>query len=125
MIEKIPMNDGSFIRIIVAPSIRMLNSTISTGGVTKNYYKLFLPVLDQGTIGTLSQSATLEGRAVAVKTTASATQIRIRIEFPKSSLGFDSSFFGFKNVEETFNVPASSIIEFYTGKVRISLGVNS
>ena len=41
VIEKLPMNNGNFIRVVVAPSIRMLNSTISTGGEPKNYFRFF------------------------------------------------------------------------------------
>jgi len=124
VIEKLPMNDGNFIRVIVAPSIRMLNSTISTGGQEKNYFKFYLPVLSPGTHPRLSQSVTLFGNSVSVKT-ESCNAVKINVIFPKASLGFDASFFRFKSVEEIVDVPDGSVIEFYTGGVIVSLGLHA
>lgn len=124
IIEKLPMNDGNYIRIVVAPTIRMLNSTISTGGEVKNYFKFYLPVLSSGNHQRLSQSVTLTGKIVSVKTEGSINSIRIDVSFPKSSLGFDSSFFNFDSVTEEVDIPDGSIIEFYTGEVIVSLGLH-
>ena len=41
-IEKLPMNEGNYTRIVAVPSIRMLNSIISGSQTTTNYYKFFL-----------------------------------------------------------------------------------
>lgn len=124
IVEKLPMNDGNYIRIVVAPTIRMLNSTISTGGEVKNYFKFYLPVLSSGNHQRLSQSVTLTGKIVSVKTEGSINSIRIDVSFPKSSLGFDSSFFNFDSVTEEVDIPDGSIIEFYTGEVIVSLGLH-
>jgi hypothetical protein len=124
IIEKLPMNDGNFIRIVVAPSIRMLNSTISTGGGTKNYFKFYLPVLEQGANPRYSQSITLLGSGVSVKT-ETCNSVKINVTFPKTSLGFDSNFFKFKNLEEIVTIPSGSIIEFYTAEVITSLGLHA
>jgi hypothetical protein len=124
VIEKLPMNDGNFIRVVVAPSVRMLNSTISSAGETKNYFKFYLPVLSTGVHPRHSQSVTLMGKTVSVKTDGGVTHVRIDVSFPKTSLGFDSSFFDFKSSSEVVDVPTGSVIEFYTGEVIVSLGLH-
>lgn len=124
IIEKLPMNDGNYIRIVIAPTIRMLNSTISTEGEVKNYFKFYLPVLSSGNHPRLSQSVTLTGKTVSVKTDGSINSVRINVSYPKTSLGFDSSFFNFESVTEEANIPDGSIIEFYTGEVIVSLGLH-
>jgi len=124
VIEKLPMDDGNFIRVVVAPSIRMLNSTISAGGEVKNYFKFYLPVLSSGIHPRNSQSVTLMGKTVSVKTDGDIKIIKITVSFPKASLGFDSDFFRFKNITEIVDVPDGSVIEFYTGEVIVSLGLH-
>lgn len=123
VIEKMPMNDGNFIRVVVAPSIRTLNSTISAGGEEKNYFKFYLPVLEQGSHPRLSQSVTIVGSSVSVKA-ESCNSIKISVTFPKASLGFKNDFFKFKNTEEIVDVPDGSVIEFYTSEVIVSLGLH-
>ncbi|MEM3700794.1 MAG: hypothetical protein QXL57_08045 [Candidatus Bathyarchaeia archaeon] len=125
VVEKLPMADGDYIRVVVVPIIRVLNSTISAGGGVKNYFKFYLPVLKPSeTNPRLSQSVTLTGRNVSVKTMASVNSVKISVSFPKSSLGFGESFFNFDEIEETLNVPSGSIIEFYTSEVIVSLGLH-
>jgi len=124
VIEKLPMDDGNFIRVVVAPSIRMLNSTISTGGNETNYFRFYLPILSSGTHPRYSQSVTLAGSKVLVKTEGAVNRVRIHISFPKGSLGFDKEFFNFEKEDEIINVSSGSVIEFYTGKVIVSLGLH-
>ena len=123
VIEKLPMNDGNYIRVVVAPSIRMLNSTISAGGETKNYSKFYLPVLQQGSHPRRSQSVTLVGSSVSVKT-ESGNAVKITVNFAKASLGFDADFFRFVSTEEIVDIPDGSVIEFYTSEVIVSLGLH-
>lgn len=123
-IEKIPMIDGSFIRVVVVPSIRMLNSTISTGGEEKNYFKFYLPTLSSGNHSRRSQSVTLSGNTVSVKTEGAVSKIRIHVSFLKGSLGFGEDFFKFESLEEEVDVPGGSVVEFYTGEVIVSLGLH-
>jgi len=123
VIEKLPMNDGNFIRVVVAPSIRMLNSTISTGEEAKNYFRFFLPVLSSGSHPRYSQSVTLAGSKVSVKTKGALNNVTIHVSFPKHSLGFNEDFFNFERVDEEVDIPDGSIIEFYTGEVIVSLGL--
>jgi hypothetical protein len=124
-IEKVPMNDGNFIRLVAAPSVRMLNSSITNGGVEKDYYKFYLPVLNQTVHPRLSQSVTLKGSQVSVQIAGSANNVTIHVDFPKAaSSGFDNNFFKFDRVDEVVsNLKSGSIIEFYTGEVVVSLGL--
>jgi hypothetical protein len=121
--EKLPMRDGSFIRVVVAPIIRMLNSTISMGVTKNNYFKFYLPILSNGTSPYHSQSVTLTGKNVLVKTEGSVNAVKIRISFPKIGSGFGSDFFNFDSEEKVVDVPDGSIIEFYTSEVSVSLGL--
>lgn len=121
--EKVPMNDGNYIRVIVAPSIRMLNSTITNGGVVTNYFKFYLPILRAGVSPRHSQSVSLAGSSVLVDTESSVTKVKIHVSFQKASLGFDSQFFNFDSVNEEVDVPNGSIVQFYTGEVTVSLGL--
>lgn len=122
-IQKVPMNDGSFIRVVVAPSIRMLNSTISTGGEEKNYFRFYLPILSSGTHPHDSQSVTLAGSRVSAKLEGAVNKIKIHVSFLKDSLGFDEDFFIFESADEEVNLPNGSTVEFYTGEVIVSLGL--
>jgi hypothetical protein len=124
VIEKIPMNDGSYIRVVAAPAVRMLNSTIITNSTTTNYYKLYLPILSPGTSPLYSQSVTLAGTGVSIQSRSIVSNIRIHVDFPKLSLGFDNGFFKFGNVDQQVTIPNGSIMEFYTGGVTVSLGLN-
>jgi hypothetical protein len=121
--EVVPMIDGNYIRIVVAPSIRMLNSTISTSNSTTNYYNFYLPLLQPGSSPRLSQTITLQGTAVSATTYGVTNTIRIQVDFPKTSQGFDSQFFRFESLTETVQVPAGSILQFYTSEVIVSLGL--
>ncbi len=123
VIEKLPMYDGSYVRVVVAPCVRALNSTISTGpGLTNNYTKFYLPILVPKNQTGSSQSVTLSGTRVSVKTQGVNT-IRITVGFPNASLGFDADFFRFTNTTITPTIPSGSVVEFYTGEVSVSLGL--
>jgi hypothetical protein len=121
--EQVPMRDGSFIRVVVAPAIRMLNSTITMGGAKNNYTKFYLPILCNGTSPHYSQSVTLTGKNVLVKTEGGVNAVKIRVSFPRISEGFDKFFFNFDVEEKVVNVPPGSTVEFYTSEVSVSLGV--
>lgn len=121
--EQLPMPDGSFIRVVVAPIIRMLNSTISMSGATTNYFKFYLPILTNGTSPHNSQSVTLTGKNVLVKTEGSVNAVRICISFPRIGEGFGSDFFNFDSQEKVISFSKPSIIEFYTSEVSVSLGL--
>jgi len=124
VMEKLPMNDGNFIRIVVVPIIRMLNSTIFTGGEQINYFKFYLPILPSSSHPRHSQSITLRGENVSVRTQGDANSVRIEVSFPNENIGFDSDFFNFESLTVEVNVPSGSVIEFYTGEVKVSLGLH-
>ncbi|MEM3703133.1 MAG: hypothetical protein QXX79_01730, partial [Candidatus Bathyarchaeia archaeon] len=118
VIEKLPMYDGNYIRIVVAPCIRILSSTL--GATT--YFRFFLPILVSGKHPHLSQSVTLAGKSVSVKT-GSCNAVRITVNFPRESFsngGYNVDFFRFENRTKIFDVPDGSVVEFYTGKVEVS-----
>ena len=117
------MKDGNYIRIVMAPSIRMLNSTITSSGTTQNYYNFYLPILELGSAPRVSQSITLEGITLNAKTEGVDTAVKVTVDFPTSGLGFDNSFFNFAHLEEDISVPSGSILQFYTSEVRLSLGL--
>ena len=119
LIERVPMNDGNYIRIIVAPSIMMLNSTVAT----TSYYNFYLPILQpSGSNPHISQSVTLTAIAFNVQTEDNVNEITIAASFPQSALGFDSTFFDFNSSLVSLQVPLGSCLEFYTGNVTVSLG---
>jgi len=118
VIERVPMNDGNYIRIVVAPSIMMLNSTVAT----TSYYNFYLPILQPGNNPHVSQSVTLTAIAFNVQTVNNVNEITLTASFPQSALGFDSTFFDFNSSQVSVQVPLGSCLEFYTGNVTVSLG---
>ena len=130
-VEKLPMAEGNYTRIVVVPSIRMLNSTIAGAQQNAtNYFKFYLPTLNRGASPYLSQSITLTGSSVTKIVRSGVNQVRINVTFPNGdpSSGFDSSFFNFDSTTITLNsntvprITANSVVEFYIGKVIVSLG---
>jgi hypothetical protein len=122
-IEKLPMIEGNYTRIVVVPTIRMLNSTIvSPQAGSTNYFKFYLPTLVAGNSPHLSQSVTMTGNDIIKITSSGVSQVRITVTYPNSGTGFDSGFFNFDHQSETVSLPAGSVVEFYIGKVIVSLG---
>lgn len=127
--EKLPMTGGSYNRIALIPTMRLLNSTITSSGGSTNYFKFYLPDLENGTNLYRSQSITLTGNGISKITRSGVDQVVISVSFPKAaSLGFDSSFFKFKSNTITLNsastpkLPSGSVVEFYVGKVVVTIG---
>jgi hypothetical protein len=123
--EKLPMNDGSYIRVVMVPTMRVLNSTI---GAT-SYFKFYSPSLENGTNLYRSQSVTLTGNGISKISRCGIDQVNITVSFPKAvSLGFDSSFFNFNSTTITLNststpaMTSNSVVEFYVGKVIVAIG---
>jgi len=123
-IEKMPMTDGSFIRIVAVPTMRMLNSTIT--GLPQsatNYFKFYLPILVNASSNLyLSQSVTMMGSNIMKVTKSSVYGVRINVTFPKASIGFTSSFFKFDHLSETRTFAQASVVELYMGKVTVGIG---
>jgi len=119
-VEKVPMSDGGYVRVVIAPAIRLVNSTITSGSSQTNYTKLYFPRLTLKEAPRHSQSITISGKSVFAITESSITQIKVVVEFPLA--GFDNSFFNFSQTEEEFTVPSGSVIQIYIGNVEVSLG---
>lgn len=125
--EKLPMNDGSYTRIVMIPTIRMLTSTITSNQQNPtNYCKFYLPLLENGTSPHLSQSLTVTGNGITKIVRSGVDQVNIEVSFPQS--GFNSSFFHFNSTSITLNsttnpkISANSVVEFYLGSVIVTIG---
>lgn len=116
-VEKLPMADGSFVRVVVIPTIRMLNLTI---GNTK-YIRLYLPILVEGEAPRHSQSVTFTSESIS-KTGDTVTGIKVEVDFPLA--GFDNLFFNFPNTEESISITEETVLELYVGGVDMALGVH-
>jgi hypothetical protein len=121
-VERLPMSDGSYIRVVVAPSIRMLNTSVQN----LTYCNFYLPILVAGSSSYTSQSVRLVGNAISLNTislntTSPAQRVKIQVSFPA---GFDETFFNFDNLTKEVSVAAGSIIQFYTMSITVSLGVS-
>jgi len=126
--EKLPMSDGSYTRIALVPTMRVLTSTVNSTTGSTDYFKFYLPDLENGTNLYRSQSITLTGNGITKVTQDHVDQVIISVSFPQASLGFDSSFFNFKSNTITLNststpkLTSNSIVEFYVGKVVVTIG---
>ena len=123
--EKIPMSDGSYTRIALIPTMRVLASTVTS----TNYFKFYLPDLENGINLYRSQSITLTGNGISKVIKSGVDQVKISVEYPNAEdLGFDSSFFNFQSSTITLNststpkMNANSVVEFYVGKVVVAIG---
>jgi hypothetical protein len=127
--QRIPMSDGTYNRIALVPTMRVLTSTItSPSGSTSSNFKFYLPDLENGTNLYRSQSVTLTGSGISKVTLSGVSQVIITVSFPQTSLGFDASFFNFNRTTITLSGSSSpkllsgSTVEFYVGKVTVALG---
>jgi hypothetical protein len=120
--EKLPMQDGSYIRIVVAPIVRQLNAQINN----VNYARFYLPILNQGSSPQLAQSVTLTGINVPHQISNNVTTVTINVDFPNGvGMGLTSDFFNFAAVSQTVTLGPSSVVEIYGGNVTVSLGVSA
>lgn len=123
--EKLSMSDGSYTRIALVPTMRMLTSTV----ISTNYFKFYLPDLENGKNLYKSQSITLTGNGTFKAIQSGVDQVKISVDYPKQTvLGFDPSFFNFKSSTITLNntstpkMMPNSVVEFYIGKVVVAIG---
>jgi hypothetical protein len=125
-VEKVPMSDGSYIRVVAAPVIRLMNSTIVTQTNSTFYFNLYLPVLSLTSSPRLSQSVTLKGNSISIGTQNTVSSISVTVSFPTS--GFDNTFFHFPRTTELITAPQrqglTCVAQLYTGSVAVSLGAN-
>jgi hypothetical protein len=112
--EKLGMTDGSYLRIVVVPTARALDS--------ENFTKFYLPTLVNGTHLYHSQSVTLSGSGISKSIKIGVDQVRFNVTFPKAALGYDQSFFKFDHLSEIKFLPHTSVVEFYVGTVTVTIG---
>lgn len=125
-IEKLPMGDGSYIRIAVAPSIRVLNSTISS----TLYVKMYLPIIDLTPTPRLAQSVTVTGSSISANMINNVKSIKVTVSFPTttSEMGFDNSFFHFPDTSEIISIPngfSDVVLETYASRVNTMVGAHT
>jgi len=126
------MSDGSYIRVVVAPTVRVLYSSINTSVSSTYYIRMYLPVLAAGESPRLSQSITLTGESVEAHTINDVTSISVTVDFPReaSPENFDSDFFNFPYNSEDFDLSTivseydNVVFELYLSEVLVEFGVN-
>jgi len=127
-IERTPMPDGKYIRVVTVPSIRVLNSSISTSTYSTCYIKMYLPILTAGESPRLTQSITLTGESVNASTTNGVSSVNVSVGFPKGvSDDFDSAFFNFPASSQDIAIPSgydNVVFEFYLSEVSVGFGVS-
>ena len=131
-VERMPMSDGSYIRVVVAPTVRVLYSSINTSVSSTYYIRMYLPVLAAGESPRLSQSITLTGESVEAHTINDVTSISVTVDFPReaSPENFDSDFFNFPYNSEDFDLSTivseydNVVFELYLSEVLVEFGVN-
>ena len=128
-VESTPMPDGKYIRVVVAPSIRVLYSNITTGNppTTTHYVRMYLPVLKLGNSPRLSQSITLTGKSLNATTKTDVNSISVTVSFPKEGSGFVPDFFKFPgdNPENfDFTEYGDVVLELYVSEVSVAFGVS-
>ncbi len=117
VVEKLPMADGSFSRIVVAPSMRMVSTSIGT----TDYVRLYLPILLQGETPRRSQSITLNGRSFST-IRKRVTGIAVEVGFPLTD--HDNSFFNYPQTVISMQFEEETILELYTGGIEVGFGVH-
>ncbi|HLB99875.1 MAG TPA: hypothetical protein VJL33_00955 [Candidatus Bathyarchaeia archaeon] len=125
IVEQLPMTDGNYIRVAAVPSIRVLNSSIigPSQSTSTVYYKFFLPTLEASSVNpALSQSVTMVGSDVTKLIRRDVDRVNITVSFPNSGIGFNSDFFKFEGNSTSTVLPTGSVVEFYLGKVVVSVG---
>jgi hypothetical protein len=123
-VEKMPMSDGAYIRLVAVPTIRLIVSSISSTG--QNYYNFYLPIFESGVNPYKSQSLTLTGNGINRIDRTGVDQVKITTTFPSSN--FNNTFFQFASTQITLNsttnpkLAANSVCDFYLGKVMVTIG---
>ncbi|MBT8171765.1 hypothetical protein KJN74_02700 [Candidatus Bathyarchaeota archaeon] len=129
-IEKVPMNDGDYIRVVLAPAIRILSSSINSS-VNTRYIRMYLPILEAGESPRLYQSITVIGESVEGYALNSVESISVSVDFPRGiSDGFNSNFFNFPEDSEVFDYSSdyasgydNVVLEFYLSEVSVGFGL--
>src|SRR5271157_1115343 len=123
--EKLPMQDGNYIRIVVVPIVRQLNATINA----VSYARFYLPIFFRGSSPELSQSVTLTGlnvfHGIFSNDSNSTNTVTISMDFPDAGNGLTADFFNFNSANQTVVLGSNSVVEIYGGNVTVSLGISA
>jgi len=125
-VEKVPMSDGSYIRVVVVPTIRVLYSNITTSpSDTTHYIRMYLPVLTSGESPRLTDTITLSGQSVKAYTITDVQSLNVKASFEAGS-DFNSDFFNFPFDFEDLSSSGGDdvVLEFYLSEVSVSFGIN-
>jgi len=123
-VEKLPMADGSYIRVVVVPTVRVLTSNITTSSGTTNYIRMYLPVLSAGEAPRLSQSITLTGGSIDARTLNDIANITVGVSYDSGSvIDFAFSQFSFGSEERlSISTEDDVVLELYLSEVSVGLG---
>lgn len=119
-VENLPMADGSYLRVVLIPAIRMISLTMGD----TNYLRLYLPILSKGATPGYSQSVTMTGETVT-RISENITAIKVVASFPLQLEGFDNTFFKLSQTEESISCTNGTILELYVSEVDVGLGVHA
>ncbi len=130
------LDTGNYLRVVVAPGIRSLSSTINMSSSTY-YVKLHLPNLTLGSNYGSAQSVTLTGLGYTSHIIDRVTGINVNVSFPQEALCFNNSFFQFPgiagyggSVSEEISIPSLGaeyddvVLEFFVGGVTVEFGID-
>ena len=126
VVEQLRRTEGDFSRIVVVPTIRVLNSSIvgPSQSTSTLYYKFFLPTLESSNASQFqSQSVTMTGSEITKIIRRDVDRVQLTVTFPNYAMKYDSGFFKFENQIVTEELPANSVVELYVGKVVVSIGL--
>ncbi len=129
-VERTPMPGGKYVRVVAAPSIRVLFSSIRSS--TNTYYvRMYLPVLNAGDSPRLSETLTLTGESIRAYTLNDVSSISVSVDFPRAtSDDFDSAFFNFPADSQSFDFSTfdseydNIVFELYLSEVSAAFGVS-
>jgi hypothetical protein len=122
--EKLSMNDGGYLRVVLVPTMRVLSSTVNG----QNYLKFYVPSVEGASSNHNTQALTLTGAGISKETRSGVDCLVITANYPKAaSMGLDAAFFNFDSTSITLNSDStpkldSSVVEFYVGALQISVG---
>ncbi|MCW3999273.1 MAG: hypothetical protein NWE93_03445 [Candidatus Bathyarchaeota archaeon] len=127
-IEKLSMNDGSYLRVALVPTMRVLSATGANG---QNYLKFYLPNLAEASRSHGSQALTLTGDGISKMTRSGVDCVVLTVTYPQAaSLGFNREFFNFDSssiILDSSSTPAvtsNSVVEIYVGNVQMTIGAS-
>jgi hypothetical protein len=111
-VEKIPMADGNYLRLVLAPTVTVLNFEVAG---EQRYRVLIVKLSGTGTQAGRN-GVTVAGVSYEIVGTAdNVIALKVTVGFPQT--GYDNTFFNFKQTSTVIDVPAGSTVEVVTCEV--------